>query len=42
MNDLEINQMINEKRTNGKVFTNDLYYNNPFFNVRILLCNCIY
>ena len=29
MNDLEINQMINEKRTNGKVFTNDSYYNNP-------------
>ncbi|MDD3168104.1 MAG: GyrI-like domain-containing protein [Eubacteriales bacterium] len=29
MNDLEINQMINENRTNGKVFINDSYYNNP-------------
>lgn len=29
MNDLEINQMINENSTNGKVFTNDSYYNNP-------------
>lgn len=29
MNDLEINQMINKNGTNGKVFTNDSYYNNP-------------
>lgn len=29
MNDLEINQMINENRTNGKVLTNDIYYNKP-------------
>ena len=29
MNDLEINQMISENRTNEKVFTNNSYYNKP-------------
>lgn len=29
MNDLEIKQIINENRTNGKVFTNDIDYNRP-------------
>ncbi len=37
MNDLEINQLISEKRTNGKVLTNDLYYNNPIeLNIQIM------
>lgn len=29
LNDLEINYMIDENRTNGKVLTSDSYYNNP-------------